>query len=72
MGDKLYKCETEDIPFECPQCGWEYHSLFVLAETQSEADKIRAGGGGLCGGCMCENIIATHGEVRTQRAYINR
>ena len=48
----------------CKGCNWD-SSLYVLAETLEEANTLEAEGAGLCGNCMCDFIIETHGMVIT-------
>ena len=67
-GDKLFKYGEEGVDIEsmgvCTNCNY-HDTIFVLAPTQEEADTIKLKGGGLCGMCMCNNIIDTHGYVVT-------
>jgi len=70
QGDKLYRFPVEGG--KCPNCNHPQGQLYILAETESEADSIRANGGGLCGECQCENIIDTHGYITTQKEYLVR
>lgn len=70
-GDKLYRYQVPgDV--ECPSCGTPYGILFILAETKEEADGVRVNGGGLCGECMCNVIIDTHGYITTQKEQVRR
>ena len=64
--DRLYRFDTDDSgiqSFKCPSCNWSQTSLYILAETEEEANKIRKEGGGLCGDCTCQNLIDTHADV---------
>lgn len=61
-GDKLFK--YDQWPKCCNGCKYA-EDLYILAETQEEADAKYAEGAGLCGFCMCDNIIDTCGMVVT-------
>lgn len=49
---------------KCGGCNWEQSRLFVLADSQEEADAIYlSGDGGLCGDCFAELLHDVRYEV---------
>jgi hypothetical protein len=50
---------------KCGGCNWEQSQLFVLADSQKEADAIYlSGDGGLCGDCFAQLLQEVDYEIR--------
>ena len=50
---------------KCGGCNWEQSQLFVLADSQEEADEIYlAGDGGLCGDCLADLLQDCAYEIK--------
>ncbi|HUV52732.1 MAG TPA: hypothetical protein VMW64_06620 [Dehalococcoidia bacterium] len=63
--------DSEDAHFsfdgqpKCGGCNWEQGRLFVLADSQEEADAIYlSGDGGLCGDCFADLLQDCGYEIR--------
>ena len=53
---------------KCGGCNWPVYRLFVLADTQADADALyEMGEAGLCGECMCE--LSVDGERLVTRPF---
>ena len=60
---KMFEVDRESEYKKCGCCNWEVRKVYLMAETQEEADKLFNESGiedgdprGLCGDCMCEML----------------
>lgn len=69
MGDKIFVVGYDDY---CGYCNWVVSKLYLLAESEEEAKEIyEKNQRGLCGDCIVELIIETHGEIVTSPEHVN-
>jgi hypothetical protein len=59
---KLFLVNNNEV--KCGACNWETGSLYILANTQEEAESLYLDGkAGMCGECMCNFLVEEVGEV---------
>jgi len=60
---KIFQVAEEE---KCGGCNWRVSKLYLLADSQEEADQLyrEYGDKGLCGECLAEMISEANWEVR--------
>jgi ribosomal protein L34E len=61
---KLYAVNKNNEEEKCLECNWESSVVYLLADSQEEADKIYTEyGGGFCGECIAEMLTQEGYEI---------
>ena len=63
---KMFEVDRGNKTKKCGCCNWQVSKVYLLAETEEQADQIFNESGeedneprGLCGDCMCEMLMET-------------
>lgn len=70
---KMFEVGRENEYKKCGCCNWEVRKVYLMAETQKEADKLFAESGiedgdprALCGDCMCGMLMEMGYTIETE------
>lgn len=70
---KLFEVGRDEETKRCGCCNWTVSKVYLLAESQEEADKLYQEYGkedgeprGLCGDCMCQMLVEIGYEIENE------
>ncbi len=73
---KMFEVDKEREAKKCGCCNWKVAKVYLMAETQEEANQLFDESGaedadprGLCGDCMCELLAETGYTIETEPSF---